>query len=582
MYLGTTHKQLSLPSLPRIRNDSVIHASGKKLLSILFLLLYPLLQPILAVAESKSDSRDGSVNISPDLVKSIRSANQSTLFKVIIQVPQLEECSSLNKIQAKNSSDSIFSFSSSFTPLNTSGTFTAMLTAKQINVLANKMETVHISIDLPVNSCQDYVVSTVSADQAWAKYGVTGKKIGIAVLDTGLMLHPDLLSSGGRVSAWIDFVNHKMMPYDDNGHGTHVAGIAAGDGYTAAQYHYNTSIKFVAPQSQIIAVKVLDQYGAGNVSTVIAGIDWCIANKAHYNIRVLNLSLGHPITESYKTDPLCLACERALNAGIVVICAAGNMGRSVPNDPESPTQYGTILSPANDPGVITVGALNTMGTQTTSDDTVTTYSSRGPSMIDLVLKPDIIAPGNHVTSLAAPASLLFTNYAGNRILPSQYSGIGPVAYFELSGTSMAAPVVAGAAALMIQAQYSISPAVVKARMMTSATKIPTQNPLSIGAGELNIMAAIASRIGAPSGAASPTTYLSADGYVNISFPVRNGNVIWGNNVIWGDNFRACHAIYGSVKWSGNVIWGNGLWNGDVFDTGSISINDQALIMLEGE
>ncbi len=582
MYPDTIHKSKAMFSLPQITNDSFDHASSKKLICTLILLFTLLLHKVPTLAEQNSDVPSTSAKLAPDLQKKLHSSGNFQQFRVIVQIPESMDDSHQSKNTCSFIRNSLFPASSAFRQLGTSDSYVTILSAKQINELTAKSEVAHISIDLPVNSCQDFVVSTVGADQAWAMYGVTGKKIGIAVLDTGLMLHPDLISAGGRVSAWKDLVNFKPLPYDDNGHGTHVAGIAAGDGYSSAQYHYNTTIKFIAPQSQIIAVKVLDQNGAGNVSTVIAGIDWCIAYKGVFNIRIINLSLGHPITESYKTDPLCLACERALKAGIVVVCAAGNMGRSVPTDPESPTQYGSIVSPGNDPGVITVGAQNTMGTKSLTDDTVATYSSRGPSMIDLVLKPDIIAPGNHITSLASVTSMLFSRYPDNQILPSQYSGIGPVQYFELSGTSMAAPVVAGAAALMLQAESTLSPAVVKARMMTSATKSLSQNPLSIGAGELNIPAAIASRTGAPLGAASPTTYLTSDGYVNINFTAFKGNVIWGNNIIWGDNLRGCKAIYGASKWNGNVIWGNGLWNGILCDTGSVSISDQTLIMLQGE
>src|SRR5208283_4443934 len=139
----------------------------------------------------------------------------------------------------------------------------------------------------------------------------------------------------------------------------------------------------------------LDQTGAGTDSSVIAAIEQAIALKAKYNIRVINLSLGRPVYESYKADPLCQAVEQAWKAGITVVVAAGNYGRA---NPATTFGYGTITAPGNDPYVITVGAMNDKGTPTLTDDVITTYSSRGPTLYDMVAKPDIVAPGNLIDS----------------------------------------------------------------------------------------------------------------------------------------------------------------------------------------
>ena len=150
----------------------------------------------------------------------------------------------------------------------------------------------------------------------------------------------------------------------------------------------------MAPGANLISLRVIGADGTGSTSDVIRAIHWAIRNKARYNIRVINLSLGHAVEESYKDDPLCEAVERAVNAGIVVVAAAGNRGK----DDAGHSIYGGIESPGNDPYVITVGALNTHGTVARSDDELTTYSSKGPTAIDGLIKPDIAAPGNKIVS----------------------------------------------------------------------------------------------------------------------------------------------------------------------------------------
>ena len=188
----------------------------------------------------------------------------------------------------------------------------------------------------------------------------------------------------------------------------------------------------IAPGAQLVNVRVLGAQGTGYTSDVIAGIDWVIANQARYNIRVMNLSLGHPVGESCVTDPLCEAVARAVGAGIVVVASAGNDGRAANGAPI----LGGITSPGNSPFAITVGALNTWGTTDRSDDTVTDYSSRGPTKFDLAVKPDLAAPGNRIISLEANHGYLVDHYP---VL--HRAGSGTNAYMQLSGTSMAAPIV---------------------------------------------------------------------------------------------------------------------------------------------
>ena len=166
-------------------------------------------------------------------------------------------------------------------------------------------------------------------------------------------------------------------------------------------------------------VRVLDNLGSGATSTIIAGLQWVVANKTAYNIRVINLSLGHAVGESYHTDPLCQAVEAAYKAGIVVVCSAGNQGRqqntvnSALNNEGYGANYGSVDAPANDPYVITVGAMKSMDGKR-ADDRIATYSSRGPSYGDMVLKPDLVAPGNKIISLRSPGSTLDVNYGSDQ------------------------------------------------------------------------------------------------------------------------------------------------------------------------
>ena len=208
------------------------------------------------------------------------------------------------------------------------------------------------------------VAVATGARAAQLTYGYTGAGVGVAVIDSGVTnWHDDLtqpiyssavrVKNGQRVPAFVDFVNGRTAPYDDNGHGTHVAGIIAGNGADSLGVRAG-----MAPSAHILSLKVLDDRGRGVISDVIAALEWTVANKAAYNVRVVNLSVGAAVTESYKTDPLTLAAKRAVDAGIVVVTAAGNLGKNA----DGQTQYGAITAPGNAPWVLTVGAYSHEGT----------------------------------------------------------------------------------------------------------------------------------------------------------------------------------------------------------------------------
>ena len=259
----------------------------------------------------------------------------------------------------------------------------------------------------------------------------------------------------------------------------HVAGTIAGSGYDSSGARAG-----IAPEAHLVGLKVLDENGRGVISDVIAAFEWAIANKNAYNIRVANLSVGAAVTESYWTDPLTLAAKRAVDAGIVVVAAAGNQGKNKLGQ----SQYGGITAPGNAPWVITVGAYSHEGTLRRNDDVVAAYSSRGPAAIDFEAKPDVVAPGTGVVSLSDPASLLYSTKSANLLVGTRDLSYKP--YLSLSGTSMAAPVVSGTIALMMQANPSLTPNMAKAILQFTAQRSSGDDALTQGAGFVNAEGAV--------------------------------------------------------------------------------------------
>jgi serine protease AprX len=444
--------------------------------------------------------------------------------------------------------------------------------------LAADPDVAYISPDRPVMGAgySDGFVA-VNADVAQS-YGYTGRGVGVAVIDSGIYSsHPDI---SGHVVYSQDFTGEGTTD-DRYGHGTHVAGIIGGDGTDSTCSNCFRTYKGIAENTKLINLRVLNSLGFGTDSNVIAAIQKAISLKSTYNIRIINLSLGRGVFESYKTDPLTQAVEQAWKAGILVVVASGNYGRDNSNNNNG---YGTITSPGNDPYVITVGAMRTMGTQTRSDDAIASYSSKGPSMLDHVVKPDLVAPGNLVSSTLAPNSLLYTLYSFTWLPLSAYkngnSSAASTNYFTLSGTSMAAPMVSGAAALMFEKNPSLTPDQVKARLMKTAFKnLPlhttatdpvtgtTYNEqadiFTVGAGYLDIAAALNNTDSASSAvgvANSPTaSYNATTGQVTL---VNGSSVLWGSSVMWGTSVVwGTSVIWGtnasgqSVLWGSSVVWG---------------------------
>ncbi|HKG96882.1 MAG TPA: S8 family peptidase, partial [Pyrinomonadaceae bacterium] len=326
--------------------------------------------------------------------------------------------------------------------------------------------------------------------------GFKGKDVNIAVLDSGI--DKDHHQIGSRIETQLDFTGEGRLD-DVYGHGTHVAALAAGLDHVA-----HGAYTGVAPEARVINLRVLNSQGLGAVSNVLKGLNWILApvdptkplgekNYQKYRIKVVNLSLGTPAVDSYKDDPLCIAARRLVNSGIVVVAAAGNNG----TDATGRKIYGRIHSPGNEPAVITVGAANTFGTDIRTDDGVTTYSSRGPTRsyrtvngvryYDHIIKPDLIAPGNKLISAESRGNRLISDYPQLECTPTSGSNHKMM---RMSGTSMATPLVSGAASLLLQANPKLTPNLVKMILMYTAQPLAGYNMLEQGAGQLNIEGAM--------------------------------------------------------------------------------------------
>ena len=400
-----------------------------------------------------------------------------------------------------------------------------------IALLASNPVVRRLALDRMIAGADDYTNATIGADAAREQFGYRGDGIGVAVIDSGITgWHDDLMREGvpgsQRVDQFVDLVNGRAAPYDDYGHGTHVAGIIAGNGYDSGGARAG-----VAPGSHLVVLKVLDAAGRGRISDVIAAFDHVVQHQQEFNIRVVNLSVAAMVSESYTTDFLTLAARRVVERGIVVVAAAGNAGRRS----DGQTQYGGITAPGNAPWVLTVGASSHMGTTERSDDTIATFSSRGPTAFDRAAKPDLVAPGVGSVSLSDPGSAMYTT-------KSQYLVDGTAAttyrpYLSLSGTSQAAPVVAGTVALMLQANPSLTPNALKAILQYTAEARAGVDVMSRGAGFLNARGAIELARALTGQTASSMTGWSRAFH-------------WGNQRIANGTFTA-----DASAWASEVMWG---------------------------
>jgi serine protease AprX len=421
----------------------------------------------------------------------------------------------------------------------------AEMTVDQVQKASTKPNVTRISIDEPVraHAAEPGVVS--GATLAAQTYGVTGAGIGIAVIDSGIAAHPDL----PNVVKSVDFVStNQNGGYDPFGHGTHVAGIIGGSGAASGGAH-----KGVAPGVKLIDLRVLGADGSGYTSDVLAALEWAIdhkngtgSNGQPLNIRVINLSLGHRPFEPTAVDPLTTLCRLAVENGIVVVAAAGNFGK----DGNGNLMYGGITSPGNEPAVLTVGAMTAWGTDNRTDDTVATYSSRGPTAFEHIVKPDIAAPGSQIIAAMSPNSLLATSF------PQLQSG---GSYLRLSGTSMATPVVAGSVALMLQQNPTMTPNTVKGVLMFTAEH-RNADALSVGAGYINVAGAVNMAANINSSAPANQYWLINGGIgLNYTNVIGGSPVVWGQTLVWDNGqYSGSELFYNTSVWDQGTVWGEPL------------------------
>lgn len=386
------------------------------------------------------------------------------------------------------------------------------------------------------------VAAVTGARSAWSK-GATGRGVDVALIDSGVTRVPGLDTSGKVLNGpdlSFESQSDSTRYLDTFGHGTHMAGIIAGRdaGVTDPLKPPAGAFLGVAPDARVVSVKVADAYGATDVSQVIAGIDWVVQNKnsGGLNIRVLNLSFGTPATQSYLLDPLAHAAEAAWHRGIVVVVSAGNDG----------TGTGKLLNPAQDPYVLAVGAERHNGTQGLGDDVVPDFSTRG----DGVRNPDVVAPGTSLQSLRVPGSWIDQQFPGGYLSER---------FFRGSGTSQAAAVVSGTAALLLSHRPALTPDQVKALLRGTAELLPAADAQAQGRGIVKVDRAMG---------VTPTTLTQSwprstgTGSLHASRGgtelVLDGVVLSGERDVHGQVFDS--TAHASLAESATA-WTDGTWNG---------------------
>src|SRR6266513_4236496 len=413
--------------------------------------------------------------------------------------------------------------------------------------------------------------------------GIAGRGVTVAILDSGIAPDADLVQPTNRILASVNYADTRLTS-DPGGHGTHVAGIVAGNGSRSGGEFIG-----IAPQANVVDVRVLGSTGSGRLSSVIRGIEWVLAHRTAYNIRVINLSFGAPANLPCRADPMSAAVEIAWRRGLVVVAASGNGG----------PQRDTVVTPGIDPYVITVGATDDRGTLGRGDDLLAWFSAWGSA--DSNAKPDLVAPGRRIVSLRVPGSALDVLFP-DRVVVAQNGAT----YFRLTGTSMATAVVSGAAALLLQRRPTLTPDQVKALLVgttqpygeDSGQVLP--DPIADGSGLLDAYAAVNT---APSGAPAPSGGLlfgtlqsvarvacvnqglrPADGFARSLYPVLFGSplnwkdplaggIFWPaltwDTLVWDsaawDNFAWDSVLWDSVAWD-SIAWDSVAWDSIAWDS----------------
>ncbi|HEX4821590.1 MAG TPA: S8 family serine peptidase, partial [Acidimicrobiales bacterium] len=373
--------------------------------------------------------------------------------------------------------------------------------------------------------------ATTGAATANTTMGLNGQGVTVAVLDTGITKLADF---AGRVVGGVDLSGEGDPFKDSYGHGTFVSGLIAGNGASSQGQYVGE-----APKASLASIKVAGASGVTDLATVISGVQWAVKNQKALNIGVLNISLGAIPFPSSVLNPLDQAVEAAWNSGIVVVASAGNLG---------PTN-GTITSPGDDPLVVTVGAIDDQGTASPADDTMSDFSSVGPTAVDGWFKPDLVTSGRSVVSLRAPGSTVD--------LANPLARVGD-ANFVGSGTSFSAAITSGAAAILRQAQPGAAPDKIKGKLLGGAMPGPVGSPFVDGFGSMNVLNSTS--VKATLKQTAPTTATPIPSTVSLF--VTGAGSAW-NGSAWNGSAWNGSAWNGS-SWNGSA-WNGSAWNGSAWN-----------------
>jgi serine protease AprX len=579
---------LNPPARPKSLRKSLLRAACLTLIALLGLVPAagaPVSGP--PVADPRANASHGQARLAPDLLQTLQKRSPNDKVRLVV---------TLDGFNSREVTDLVRALGGQVRGVYPSiGEMVLDLPLGSVTRLRQSANLSYIAPDRPVNGVLSHLEVTTGSAQVYAGLtpllpfgptGYDGSGVGVAVLDSGIDPNHFDLRTGGTRRTIVNFDFLGLGSTDDPyGHGTHVAGIIAGNGTSSSQLARDFA--GIAPGANLLNLKVLDGRGHGYVSGVVAAIDYTIAHRELFNIRVLNLSLAAPPVESYRDDPLCQAIDRASLAGLVVVVAAGNYGL----DPYGNKVYGGITSPGISPAAITVGATNTHATDLRSDDTVARYSSRGPTrsrsvdpatgetIYDNLPKPDLVAPGVRIVSLERYQNLIVQSHPELHV----YTGSAPSrsSYMLLSGTSMAAPVVSGAVALMLQANPSLSPNQVKAILMYTAQMMDGPDLFEQGAGMLNVDGAVrlARVLSRKAGSLVAGQKLISSLPQQQSF-IAGESIAWSQGLIWGNAWASGSAIVSQqqLAYAQSLIWGmrDTSWTSGVTISGGLFSDDHVV------
>ena len=529
-------------------------------ISLIILIALVLLdRPVLA--DSDGGAQGAKARISSDLLEKIRKESPANVVRVVVQVKDGAGAEVADLVE--HSGGVVRGH------FRRVGQMVVELPLEEVEHLAELDGVEYVTPDRPVSGVASHIELATGANLVYPTLlasGYNGTGVTVAVIDSGVDPdHFDLRDDAKgtrRVLLSIDFTGSGVID-DPYGHGTHVAGIIAGDGssgLTAGRDYTG-----IAPAANLVNLRVLDAKGRGSISTVIAAIDKTISIASYYNIRVINLSLASPPLDSYVNDPLCKAVDRATKAGLVVVTAAGNFGL----DSYGREVYGGIASPGISPEAITVGALDTRQTNARSDDRIAPYSSRGPTRshstdpltgavtYDNLAKPDLVAPGLRVVSLERYSNAIVTAFPFLHV-DTGWNVNNKSRYMMLTGTSMSSGVVSGTVALMLQANPGLTPNMVKAILLYSAQMMDGPDLFEQGAGMLNVDGAVRlARSLSPYGYALPVGSTLSAGLPAPQSTIAGETFAWNQGLVWSGGWVSGQAMFTQQQaaYARSLVWG---------------------------